>query len=250
VKSTDLAARKTTRTDAAMVAGVIDGALRGLEQGLAEEADLIWAGGFRYASFLDDPRPLGLLLEDIGYKVLRAEVDLAGGARRGEILLALPADGRGAVPVTKPDGTTAPEAGNAFVHAFADRVNGAHCRIEAILARLTMPLSEVLNMTEGMILALPHAALNQISLEGFDGRRVGDGKLGQNRGMRAVRLSDAAQDGQEEGGARVRSGGAEPQGSGEAFAMPTGFEAEGLDMGGGFPAMDMGDMMFQATGTD
>ncbi|HEX9859345.1 MAG TPA: flagellar motor switch protein FliM, partial [Paracoccaceae bacterium] len=49
--------RRATRTDAAMVAGFIDAALTGLEAALAAEEDLIWAGGFRYASFLDDPRP-------------------------------------------------------------------------------------------------------------------------------------------------------------------------------------------------
>ena len=43
--------RRPTRTDAAMVAGVIDRALEELEVVLAEEADLVWAGGFRYASF-------------------------------------------------------------------------------------------------------------------------------------------------------------------------------------------------------
>ena len=53
--------RKPTRTDAAMVAGLIDAALAGLEQALLQEADLVWAGGFRYASFLDDARPIGLL---------------------------------------------------------------------------------------------------------------------------------------------------------------------------------------------
>lgn len=254
VKSTDLLVRKTTRTDAAMVAGVIDVALRGLEQGLAEEADLIWAGGFRYASFLDDPRPLGLLLEDVGYKVLRAEVDLAGGARRGEIILALPADGRGAMPVTKPDGSAAPESNHAFSQAFSERVNGAHCRIEAILARLTLPLSQVLNLSEGMVLALPQAALNEISLEGFDGRRVGNGKLGQNRGMRAVRLSDAAQDGIQTPVDQARVGMSDVADLDIGLGATRGFDMGGADPGGpdldgDFPAMDMGDLMFQATGT-
>ena len=233
VKSTDLVARKTTRTDAAMVAGVIDFALQGLETGLAEEADLIWAGGFRYASFLDDPRPLGLLMEDVGYKVLRAEVDLAGGARKGEILLALPADGRGIVPQTKGDDTAAPDTTHVFHAALADRVNGAHARIEAVLARLTLPLAQVLHLKEGMVLPLPQATLTQISLEGFDGRRVGEGKLGQNRGMRAVRLNDTL-DAAHPAEDRIRP-------SDDLTAS---------DHDPGFPAMDLGDMMFQATGTD
>lgn len=233
VKSTDLVARKTTRTDAAMVAGVIDTALQGLEVGLVEEADLIWAGGFRYASFLDDPRPLGLLMEDVAYKVLRAEVDLAGGARRGEILLALPADGRGMVPQMKHDDQASPDTTHLFHTALADRVNGAQARIDAVLARLTLPLAQVLQLTEGMVLALPQATLNQISLEGFDGRRVGEGKLGQNRGMRAVRLNAAID---------------APVADGQSDSQPPAPDLTNLDQG--FPAMDLGDLMFQATGTE
>ena len=230
VKSTDLPARRPTRTDAAMVAGVIDAALRALEAALAEEADLVWAGGFRYASFLDDPRPLGLLLEDCAYKVLKAEVSLAGGARTGVILLALPAIGRGAAPVAKEVvGGAAEDHSQGFMEALAERVSGAQGRLEAVLARLRMSLGDVMNLTEGMVLPLPLAGLDQISIEGCDGRRVAEGRLGQNRGMRAVRLNDAAA----VGGGRV--------------AMPA------PEIGGiadGFGGMELDETMYQATGTD
>ncbi|MBC7737020.1 MAG: FliM/FliN family flagellar motor switch protein [Candidatus Saccharibacteria bacterium] len=253
VKSTEIVARKTTRTDAAMVAGVIDAALQGLELALADEADLIWAGGFRYASFLDDPRQLGLLMEDVSYKVLRAEVDLAGGARKGEVMLALPADGRGASAPAKIDDPLAPDTTHSFMHDLSERVNGAQCRIEAVLARLTLPLAQVMHLTEGMVLALPDASLTQISLEGFDGRRVGEGKLGQNRGMRAVRLTEAAH----QGGLSVMGGlddlgtpQASSGGFGPVSADPGGPDFGGMDLNNGFPAMDLGSMTFQATGTD
>lgn len=71
--------RRASRIDAAMVAGVIDRALVGLDETLADEADFNWAGGFRYASYLEDARPLGLLLEEDAYRVLSAEVALGGG---------------------------------------------------------------------------------------------------------------------------------------------------------------------------
>ncbi len=189
VKAADAPTRKPTRTDAAMVMAVIDAALTGLERALAEEADLVWAGGFRYASFLDDPRPLGLLLEDEVYKVLHARVALAGGIRSGEILLALPAEGRGQRPASKPM-DPAQDHGPVFRQALAERVQGSHCRLEGVLARLVLPLADVLTLAEGAVLALPQAALDRISLEGLDGRRLAEGRLGQNRGMRAVRLSD------------------------------------------------------------
>ena len=80
------AIRKPTRIDAAMVAGLIDRALAGLEDALAEEDDLGWAGGFRYASFLEEARPLGLLLEEEAYRVLTTEIVMADGKRRGDVI--------------------------------------------------------------------------------------------------------------------------------------------------------------------
>jgi flagellar motor switch protein FliM len=188
LRPNEVPARRPTRTDAAMVVAVIDAALAGLERALAEEADLVWAGGFRYASFLDEARPLGLLLEDEGYKVLRADVALAAGVRNGEIMLALPAQGRGLRPAAKPEEGLAPDHGHAFLQALAERVQGAHCRLDGVLARLSLPLAEVMRLGEGVVLPLPQSALDHISLEGMDGRRLAEGRLGQHRGMRAIRL--------------------------------------------------------------
>ena len=115
--------------------------------------------------------------------------------------------------------------------ALADRVNGAQSRLEAVLARLRMPLADIMNLKAGMVLALPQAGLDRISLEGCDGRLVAEGRLGQNRGMRAVRLNEMAV---------VQAG------SGAlAEATP--------DFGGGtegFDDMEIDETMFQATGTD
>lgn len=232
VKSTEVVARRPTRTDAAMVAGLIDNALRGLEVGLAEEADLVWAGGFRYASFLDDPRPLGLLLEDAPFKVLQAQVSLARGARTGEILLALPAAGRGLGPAAKVAADTG-DQGQVFRAAMTERINQTQCRLEAVLARLKLPLTTVMTLSEGMLLTLPQAGLDRISLEGLDGRRVAEGRLGQNRGLRAVRLSEAALVGGDVAEARLQAGDDPGVGADEGF--------------GGMPDLDA---IYQATGTD
>lgn len=254
IRNQDQPPRKPTRTDGAMVAGVIDATLIGLEQALAEEADLVWAGGFRYASFLDDPRPLPLLLEDVPLRLMRAEVSLAGGLRKGEVLLALPAEGRGQRPSTLSDAALS-DHGPAFGRALADRVNGAASRVEAVLARLSMPLSQVMALTEGMILPLQDAALDRISLEGLDGRRVGEGKLGQNRGMRAVRLVEkgAQSDrGAAMAGMEAYAVGASAGGSAGGLAEDLGAEFPAMDFPAmDFPAMEAGDMSdFLATGSD
>src|SRR5690606_6309699 len=59
------ALRKPTRTDAAMCAAVIDRALAALADGGAGEASHL--GGFRTGAFISGGRPLGLILDDVGY---------------------------------------------------------------------------------------------------------------------------------------------------------------------------------------
>lgn len=182
--------RKPTRTDAAMAAGLIDAALEGLEVALEDEADLDWAGGYRYGSHLDDARPLGLLLDDREYRVMTAQVSLGLGQRTGTVILALPAAGqRAKVPeADQPD----PEAmRHAFSEALSERVAGAACTMVATLARLSLPLAEITALSEGVVLPLRQASIERIRLEGLDGRILGEGRLGQNRGMRAVRLVEA-----------------------------------------------------------
>jgi len=184
--------RKPTRTDASMVADMIDQALQELESGLESDPDLIWAGGFNYASFLDDPRPLGLLLEEEHYRVIQAELRLGNGAKSGGVMLALPAEGRGRAPKPAPTATPAPVAAALFSKALSDQVMRTEADIAAILHRFTVPLSFVMALKTGDLVPLSTAALDRIVLEGLDGRPFASGRLGQNRGMRAVRLAPQA----------------------------------------------------------
>lgn len=181
--------RKPTRTDAAMMADWVDTVLLGLEEQLLTEEDLVWTDGFRYSSHLDEPRPLALLLEDTSYKVLTVEADLAA-TRRGQMILALPADGHGRRPqrqvvAVSPD----PLEGAHFAQALGDQVLEAEVLVQGVLTRLSLPLAQVLMLKTGDLLPLPHAALDRIEVTGLDGRGRGQGKLGQSKGMRAVRLT-------------------------------------------------------------
>ncbi|WP_333817788.1 FliM/FliN family flagellar motor switch protein [Tabrizicola sp.] len=181
--------RKASRIDAAMVAGVIDRALQGLDEALVEEADLVWAGGFRYASYLEDARPLGLMLEDEAYRVLSAEVVLGDGGREGRVILVLPAAGRGASPVLAPDIAEAdiPQ----FTEALSAQVMQAGCRLDAVIGRLVLPLHQIMALQVGEVLMLPTAGLDRVSLETVEGRHLVPARLGQHRGMRALKLSEA-----------------------------------------------------------
>lgn len=193
--------RKPTRTDAALAAPFIEQTLRAFEALLAQEPDLTWAGGFRYASFLDDPRPLGYVLEEDRYRVFQIRAGLAGAGRQGALLLALPAVGRGPAPAPRPE-TAAPDA---WAHILEAMVMELPLHLGAVLGRISLPLAEAAHLAPGQVLTLPMSALERITLEGPDGAALLTGRLGQACGKRALRLSadmpppPLSPDGEEEG---------------------------------------------------
>jgi flagellar motor switch protein FliM len=186
--------RRPSRIDAAMVAGVIDRALSGLDEALVDEGDRIWAAGFRYASFLEEVRPLALLMEDESYRLLSADVALGAvqqtGPRTGQVLLVLPAEGRGEGPLSQ--GADRAAEVQPFSAALAEQVLQVDCRLDAVIGRLTLPLRQIMALEPGQELDLGPAALDAISVEALGGRRLAKARLGQHRGMRAVKLADAA----------------------------------------------------------
>jgi len=176
-------ARRPTRTDAALLAPVLDRALAGFEAAAGEAGLVDWARGFRFAATVEGGRGLSLLLEDALYRVLEGEVDLGSGARQGRMLLAVP-DGRAPVVLPK-----APEADARFAEDLAAQVAEAKVRLDTVLLRLSLPLGAVMGLQVGQELALPRADIGRISLEGMDGRKVGAGRLGRQGNLRAVRLT-------------------------------------------------------------
>ena len=133
-----------------------------------------------------------LSLIHIAYRVLRCDVALGHGARAGQVVLALPAEGRGRKPIRPPaEAEAEAQAGPAFVEALAAQVEAADCVLDAVLARVTLSLTRVLDLAVGEVLTLPRASIDRLSFVGLDGRTLSEGKLGQQRGMRAIRLTEA-----------------------------------------------------------
>lgn len=175
------AGRRPTRTDAALLAPVLDRALAALEAGAGEAGLADLARGFRFAATVDGARGLSLLLEDVPYRLLAAEADIGAGARQGMVLLAIP-EGRAV------GGLLAAATDSDFSAQLAHQVGGAEARLDAVLLRLTLPLGTVMGLQVGQELSLPRADIARIFFEGLDGRRVATGKLGRNGSLRAVRL--------------------------------------------------------------
>lgn len=191
--------RKPTRTDATMAADFVDAALAGFESALADGGgDASWAAGYRFAAFIDDPRPLHLMLDDGEYHVIQSELALEEGGRSGSITLALP---KLAAPAALPD--FAPmefdlgpnpdlPSDDSFTADLANLAQDLPSYLDGALAKISLPIERVMRLQVGEVLPLPLANLDQINLVGLDGRRVAGARLGQNRGMRALRLTDVA----------------------------------------------------------
>lgn len=189
----EAAPRRPTRTDAAMLAPIIDRALAGYEAALAvAEAGAEVPRGYRFAALADGARALLLLMEEGPYRLLRAEGVLGGGLREGRLILGLPDRGE-AVPAR-----AEAVADGSFALDLVAQVETAQVRMEAVLLRLSLPLGEMLALEPGQEIALPQADIGRIALEGLDGRRVATGRLGRQGGLRAIRLEGAGP-GAEEG---------------------------------------------------
>lgn len=178
------APRRPTRIDAALLAPFVDETFEQLEVLLAEDDALVWASGFRFSSFVEEPRPLGLILEDVGYNLLHTTLVLDGGARQGEMLLLLPSAGKGAQPKCKPNVLS----DLAFSVALGQQVEDCSVDLDAVLSRVTLSLADVGAWKPGDWLQLPLADLGVVELCPKDWSAIFTAQLGQHRGMRALRL--------------------------------------------------------------
>ena len=179
--------RRPTRTDAAMCAGLIDRALTTLELSLASSADLVWAGSFRYASFLEEARTLGLLLDDLPYRALLSEIRIEGGARSGQLMLILPAEGRGPQPVPQQPARSQQERLE-WEAALTESVLEAELVFEALIGRIKLPLGQANALVPGAVLPLDGARTDNVVLRLSGGGSLPAARLGQHRGQRAVKL--------------------------------------------------------------
>ena len=192
--------RRPTRIDAALCAPMVDRLLGQFEEGLAQTPGAEWVAGYRYASFIEDPRPLGLVLEDCRYRLFLAHVALGQVARPGRVLLALP-DRPAAPSPARPSASAAHLAGAGsapgkvaepqaeWQQRLHAAVMAAPAHMEAVLTRLRLPLAGLSEWAPGTLIPLPLARLDGLTLEAPRGKVLATARLGQSRGLRALRLS-------------------------------------------------------------
>lgn len=175
------AERQPTRTDASVCEPLVNEMLRGLSLNLAEDRNGWWADGFRYGDLVEDVRTLGLILTAPEMQVFRMSIDFDGGAKEGELILALPVR-------EKPEKVERPSTGKPKAD-FGAEFENVEAELDVVLATLPMTLAEVERLEPGMRLELPPDALNKVRLctGGTCPRLVG--QMGQLDGFRALKLN-------------------------------------------------------------
>lgn len=172
--------RLPTRTDAALVAPMIDSFLHQMSQRCAELPEADSVSGYLYGSFLDDRRPIGVVLDDVEYEIFSLQVALAQGRVSGTWTLVVPRP----APATAMDLPETADWENRLAHA----VENSPVRLNAVLCHFKLTLNEALALTKGDVLRVPDSALETLGLAAKGGAQIASGRLGQARGFRAVRL--------------------------------------------------------------
>lgn len=173
--------RPFTPTDAAITQPLINEVLASFHQILAEDEIESGADGLRFGDMAEDARTLVLDLEAPDYELYRLNVDLGPGKRTGLLELYLP---------HRPQMVDVSGAGahNALAQQLERATMNAPVTLDAALARLRLPLSELLAWSPGQVLNLDLGVLSDGILLGAGGHEVAQFKLGQTDGFRAVQL--------------------------------------------------------------
>lgn len=224
VLTTEAAKRRPTRIDGAMCEVLLDRVLKEFEGHLKETASSDWCKGYRFDKQVTSLRLLGLALTDVPYRLFHLPLDIADGAKQGLLQIVLPAQGVRRKTAVGVDG--------GWEQSMKLAVGDSHVEISGVLHRTQQTLAQVQAMQVGDLLAVPQACISGVSMEGSDGCFVGNARLGQQNGFRALRIS----------GAEI--------GPPAAVKPVSNLAGDTGATGAGFPAADMSTADFPAEMTD
>lgn len=179
--------RKPTRTDAALMSPMVDRFLRLVEQRCGDLPQSGLVSGYVYGSYLDDPRPVGMMLDDGLFQVIHLRVSLGFGAKEGDWFLVLPDPAQDSARAVAAQSEM--DAESDWQERLSVAVQGSAVEVTAVLGRVQIALSDALRLRPGDIVQLPETALESLSLQSINHDPLGIGRLGQARGQRAVRLT-------------------------------------------------------------
>jgi len=202
--------RPFTDTDAAITAPLVDAVIAGFDERLAEEDETRKTSAFRCGDRIADARGLMLVLEDPSHEMFRLTCELGRGEVTGVLTVILP---QGAVAPPEPAAGAGTSGGRFELSAL---VMTAPMTLNAVLDRLSLPLSQVMQFVPGMTLPVDAAAIGRTELVAARGHVAAVARLGQMNGFRAVRLTSAPEGGALPGPPEALEGDSAPDASAAA----------------------------------
>ncbi|ASM71800.1 MULTISPECIES: FliM/FliN family flagellar motor switch protein [Roseobacteraceae] len=181
-------ARPMTDTDAAMCAPMLDALFAKAAQAVEDEGDKLLLRGFTFGARADEPRLVAMALEERDYRVIRLTLDMAKGARQGDLVLFVPS-----VPVPDPDGDGLDEAehtgaADSGPRNLTDVVMHLEAELMVQLCHVRMNLSDLTRLSAGDTLLLPPGTFPKTRIIAQSGKCLGTGTLGQVDGQRALKI--------------------------------------------------------------
>lgn len=187
--------RRPTRTDAAIAAEFVNALLAELGRELPAAPDMPAFADYRYVAYLDDPRPLALMLEDGEMTRLSLNCRIgSSGQRNGRLLIGLPDSHqrRSVVSAPPPAVQAPPPCPETTEPAIpASMIRQIPITLSAVLWRRKMSLQAIRALEPGSTILLPKNILNEVRVETQTGQLFARGRLGENYGFHSIRLHPA-----------------------------------------------------------
>ncbi|WP_165759763.1 FliM/FliN family flagellar motor C-terminal domain-containing protein [Falsiruegeria litorea] len=173
--------RAFTGTDAAMIAPLIDAFLPRARDLSEAVLDRLCLDGYQYAIRAEDRRNLILSLEYESFRLFDLTVEIGGGVAQGQITLILP---------DQPEPADETLDGNSEMSGLEKSFGVMRAELTAVISRVQLPLSAFAGMQPGDLLPLIGDKLDKTEVLTIEGKKIAVGRLGQCRGMRALRLNE------------------------------------------------------------
>ncbi len=177
--------RPITRADATLIEPFLQGLLSELAATTKQTALDGWTDDAALLTRLESARATGFVLADEVYRLIRVSVEMLGGERQAEVMLALPP--QASVPI--PRKQVEPPRGN-WAEDFPKAVLEAPACLNAVLHRFDLPLHVATRLQVGQLLPLHGCTVDTVRLMAPGGMRVAKARLGQVAGQVAVRVED------------------------------------------------------------
>ncbi len=242
--------RKPSQVDAALVAPFLEDMLARFVVMLGEDGrGPEWLQHYKFGAMTPDPRALSLALSAQDFHFFVLDISLDGGKKIGTMALAFP-DIKVKIEVPEEEAESNSEK-------FQSGVKQATTTLNAVVGRMSMPISQLQRLQVGDVLELPENAMKSARLETLAGEEIAEVRIGQLGGMRAVCVPGLAKAQQAEDAvngmaADLPSIGAGtpdlpemPQMGGLDTPLPEMAEMPamgGMDDFGGLPDLDGGDL--------